>query len=181
MTQTLAIDRPPVAKEATVSRPGSTKHATVSASALAQHLDCSRTYIQKLEAEGVLHRDGGGFDLDASRIAYLRYLRRERHQSPRSEADAAFTSAKTRLMQLRIAEKEKVLMETEECFWFLERLVGMFRTGLGSLPAQVGGHDLQMRRRVERYCFDILDGISKEALMMAEKYEHEIEGYDEAG
>ena len=31
---------------------------TVSASVLAQHLDCSRTYIGKLEAEGVIQRQG---------------------------------------------------------------------------------------------------------------------------
>ena len=47
---------------------------------LALHLDCSRTYIGKLEAEGVFHRapDGSGFDLDASRAAYLRFVRREK-------------------------------------------------------------------------------------------------------
>ena len=93
MAETVTIDRPP--KEA-VSRPRSAKFVTVSASALALHLDCSRTYIGKLEAEGVLHRapDGGGFPLDQSRVAYLRYLRRERRQSPRSEADADFQRAK---------------------------------------------------------------------------------------
>ena len=60
--------------------------ATVSASALALHLDCSRTYIGKLEAEGVIQRQGDGFPLDQSRVACLRYLRRERQQSPRNEA-----------------------------------------------------------------------------------------------
>ena len=60
------------------------KPATVSASALALHLDCSRTYIGKLEAEGVIQRQGDGFPLDQSRVAYLRYLRRERQQSPRT-------------------------------------------------------------------------------------------------
>ncbi len=35
--------------------------ATVSASVLTQHLDCSRTYIGKLEAEGVIQRQGDGF------------------------------------------------------------------------------------------------------------------------
>src|SRR5215831_19312087 len=48
--------------------------ATVSASALALHLDCTRTYIGKLEAEGVIQRQGGGFPLDQSRVAYLLYL-----------------------------------------------------------------------------------------------------------
>ena len=76
---TRTIDRPPAARAA-VSRVRSTKSPTVSASALALHLDCSRTYVGKLEAEGVLHRgpDGVGFDPDASRVAYLRFLRRER-------------------------------------------------------------------------------------------------------
>ena len=46
MPGTVTVDRPPVAKGA----------ATVSASALALHLDCSRTYIDKLEAEGVIQR-----------------------------------------------------------------------------------------------------------------------------
>ena len=54
MTETVGTDRPSVAKP--VSRPRSAKPATVSASALALHLDCSRTYIGKLEAEGVIQR-----------------------------------------------------------------------------------------------------------------------------
>jgi hypothetical protein len=45
MAETIAIDPPPVAKP-----------ATVSATALAQHLDCSRTYIGKLE--GLIQRPG---------------------------------------------------------------------------------------------------------------------------
>ncbi len=86
IAETVAIARPPVAKP--VSRRRSAKSATVSASALAQHLDCSRTYIGKLEAEGAIQRQGDGFPLDQSRVAYLRYLRRERRHSPRMEADA---------------------------------------------------------------------------------------------
>ena len=59
MAETVGTDR--VAKP--VSRPRSRKPATASASALALHLDCSRTYIGKLEAEGVIERQGGGFPL----------------------------------------------------------------------------------------------------------------------
>jgi hypothetical protein len=77
MPETATVEGPPIAK-ATV---------TVSASALAMHLDCSRVYIGKLE-EGVIPRQGDGFPLDQGRVAYLRYLRRERQQSPRGEADA---------------------------------------------------------------------------------------------
>jgi hypothetical protein len=92
MPATIAVDHPPVAKGA----------ATVSASALAQHLDCSRAYVGKLEAEGLIQRQGDGFPLDPSRVAYLRRLRRERQQSPRAEADAAHVAIKTEMLQLRL-------------------------------------------------------------------------------
>jgi len=83
---------------------------TISASALARHLDCSRAYVDKLEAEGVIKRQGDGFPLDLSRVAYLRYLRRERQQSPRSEADAAHVAVKTEMLQLRLMEKKPELV-----------------------------------------------------------------------
>jgi hypothetical protein len=50
MPETVTVDGTPVAKGA----------ATVSASALALH----RTYISKLEAEGVIQRQGDGFPPD---------------------------------------------------------------------------------------------------------------------
>jgi hypothetical protein len=90
MTETVA----PVAKP--VPRPRSRKAETVSASALALHLDCNRACVGKLEAEGVIQRHSGGLPLDQSRIAYLRYLRRERRQSPCSEADADHVKVKNR-------------------------------------------------------------------------------------
>jgi hypothetical protein len=90
-----------------MARPPPKAAATVSASVLARHLDCTRTYIGKLEAEGVIQRHGDGFPLDQSRVAYLRYLRRERRQSPRSQADAEHTAAKAELLRIRIAEKQK--------------------------------------------------------------------------
>jgi hypothetical protein len=65
MAETATNDRSSVAKP--VSRLRSRKPATVSASALAQHLDCSRAYISKLEDEGVIQRQGDGFPLDQSR------------------------------------------------------------------------------------------------------------------
>jgi len=40
----------------------------------------------------VIQRHGDGFDVDAARVAYLRFLRRERQKSPRHEADTPPTS-----------------------------------------------------------------------------------------
>ncbi len=117
-----AIDSPSVAKP--VSRPRSRKPASVSASALALLLDCSRTYIGKLEAEGVIQRHGDGFPLDQSRLAYLRYLRRERRQSLQNAAAAEFTAAKAELIRIRIAEKKRDLIPQEEAFGQMEQQRG---------------------------------------------------------
>ena len=70
---------------------------TVSAAALALHLNCSRTYIGQLEAEGVIQRQGDDFPLDQSRVAYLRFLRREHRRSRRAEADADHVKVKTEI------------------------------------------------------------------------------------
>jgi hypothetical protein len=125
MPETVAIDGPPVAKGA----------ATVSASVLALHLDCSRAYIGKLEAEGVIRRQGDGFPLDQSRVAYLRYLRRERRQSPRSEADATLAHAKAEMLQLKLAQQKKELVLKTDADELIAALTGVVLTALSSLPA----------------------------------------------
>src|SRR3954466_13677781 len=120
MPETVPVDRPPVA-----SRPRSRKPATVSASALALHLDGSRTYVGKLEAEGVIQRQGGGFPLDQSRVAYSRYLRRERQQALRSEADAAHAKARTELLQIRIMEKKRELVRQDDVNELIDQIAGI--------------------------------------------------------
>jgi hypothetical protein len=88
---------------------------------LVLHLDCSRTYIDKLEAEGVIQREGDGFLLNQSRVAYLRYLRRERRQSPRSEADADHIKVKTEMLQLRLMEKKRELVRRADVDALIDR------------------------------------------------------------
>ena len=147
MTETVNSDGSTVTKPA--ARPRSRKPATVSASALALHLDCSRTYIGKLEADGVIQRQGDGFLLDQNRVAYLRYLRRERQQSPRTEADAAHAKAKTELLQIRIEEKQHTLVRRDAHEAMIDQMAGLVLTKLGGWPARVGGADLGVRRRAE--------------------------------
>jgi hypothetical protein len=125
MPETVTVDGTPVAKGA----------ATVSASALALHLDCSRTYIGKLEAEGVLRRQGDGFPLDQSRIAYLRYLRRERRQSLRAKADADHVKVETEMLQLCLMEKKRELVRMDGQR-LIDGICGVVLTHLSSLPAR---------------------------------------------
>jgi hypothetical protein len=174
MTETVTIDRAPDAqpKPAKVERRGK---ATVSASALAVHLDCSRAYICKLEAEGVIERQDDGFPLDQSRISYLRYLRRERQRSPRSEADVAFQNAKTKLIEMRISERERATIPMTEVTETIDQIVGVMLTHLGGMPARVAGHDLQLRRKVEAVVFETRLAISEAAGKMADQRDEPAE------
>jgi hypothetical protein len=172
MTGTIATNGRSSVTKAAASRRQSTKPVTVSTSTLAAHLDCHRTYIQKLEAEGVLRRarDGGGFPLDQSRVAYLRFLRRERKQSPRSEADAEFQRAKSELIRIRIAEKQKTLIPLEEAVGHMDEVVGLFLTHLSGFAARCGGRDLVVRRAIDQAVHDLRVEISEAASKLADKY-----------
>jgi hypothetical protein len=165
MTETVA----PVAKP--VFRRRSRKPATVSASALALHLDCSRTYIGKLEAEGVIQRQGEGFPLDQSRVAYLRYLRRERQQSPRAAADAEHALAKAALLRIRIEEKQRTLVRRSDVDALIDGIAGVTLTALSSLPARCAPRgDLAIRRNIERVVFEVRTEIANVCQEMADKH-----------
>jgi hypothetical protein len=160
MPETVTVDGPPVTK-------GS---ATVSASALALHLDCSRTYVGKLEAEGVIQRQGGGFPLDLSRAAYLRHLRRERQQSPRSQADAAHVAVKTEMLQLRFMEKKRELVRRADVDELIDGIAGVLLTHLSSLPVRCAPRgDLVIRRSIERVVFEVRTEIAKVCQQIADK------------
>jgi phage terminase Nu1 subunit (DNA packaging protein) len=169
MTETVTIARRTADKP--VSRRRSAKPATVSASALALHLDCSRAYIGKLEAEGVIQRQRGGFPLDQSRVAYLRYLRRERRQSSRGEADADYVKVKTEMLQLRLMEKRRELVLQEDVNELVDGLCGVVLTHLSSMPARCAPRgDLAIRRNIERVVFEVRTEIANICQQMADKH-----------
>jgi hypothetical protein len=168
MTGTAAIDRPPVAEP--VSRRRSAKPATISASALAQHLDCSRTYIGKLEADGVIQRQGDGFPLDRSRVDYLRYLRREHWRSPRTGADADHVKVQDRDAATEADGKEARTGAQGGCRCTDHDIAGVTLTALSSLPARCAPRgDLAIWRSIERVVFEVRTEIANVCQQMADK------------
>jgi len=107
----------------------------VSATALAQWLDCSRQYLRSIEAQGVIERKPQGFALQPTIVRYVKFLRRERTISSRAEADSAFATAKTEMLQLRIAEKCRALIPRSEVDETLDAIAGIVTTHLGGMAA----------------------------------------------
>jgi hypothetical protein len=159
-----------MAETVTIDRPFAAKPATAGASALALHLDCSRTYIGKLEADGVIQRQGDAFPLDQNRVAYLRYLRRARRQSPRSEADADHVKVKTEMLQLRLMEKRRELVRRADVDALIDGIAGVTLTALSSLHARCAPRgDLAIRRAIERVVFEVRTEIANTCLKMADR------------
>ena len=127
----------------------------VTATALGKHLDLTIQRIKQLANEGVIEQLlNGRFDQDACRIAYLRWLRAPERRIQRSKVDADFIKAKTELIAIRVREKKRELMPTEEAIADMEQLIGIVLTEMSSMPALIGGSDLQLRRKVEKAVFD---------------------------
>ena len=132
------------------------------------HLDCSRTYIGKLKAEGVILRQGDGFPLDQSRVAYLRYLRRERQQSPRSEADADHVKVKTEMLQLRLMEKKRELVRRADVDALIHQIAGTVLTHLSCMSARCA-RDMVVRRNIDAVVTEIRREISEACSKMADE------------
>ena len=164
MTASANNDGRPVA-----SRPRSRTPATVNASALALHLDCSRAYIGKLDAEGVIQRQGDGYPLDQSRVAYLRHLRRERRQSPRSEADADHVRAKTEMLQMRLMEKRRELVRRDEVDALIDELAGITLTHLSGMAARCS-RDMQVRRNIDAVVDQVRRKLAAAAFAKADEW-----------
>jgi hypothetical protein len=96
----------------------------------------------------VIQRQGDGFPLDQSRVAYLRYLQRERRQSPRTEADAAHAKTKTELLQIRIMEKQRALVRRDAVDELIDQIAGTVLTHLSGMAARCS-RDMTIRRNID--------------------------------
>ena len=103
---------------------------------------------------------------------------RERQRSPRSEADVAFQNAKTKLIEMRISERERATIPMTEVTETIDQIVGVMLTHLGGMPARVAGHDLQLRRKVEAVVFETRLAISEAAGKMADQRDEPAEPAD---
>jgi hypothetical protein len=161
MTETLAEP---------VARPRSRKPVTVSAAALALHLDLTRQRVGVLADEQVFERlPHGGFDLDASRVAYIRFLRRERRQSPRHEAEAEHVAAKAALLRIRIAEKRRELVCREDVNELIDGIAGVVLTHLGGMAARCS-RDVAVRRNIDAVVDQVRREIASACLAKADEW-----------
>ena len=119
----------------------------------------------------MIQRQGDGFPLDQSRVAYLRYLRREHRRSPRAQADADHVKVKTEMLQLKLMQSRRELMRRADVDALIDGIAGVTLTALSSLPARCAPRgDLATRRSIERVVFEVRTEIAKVCQNMADKH-----------
>jgi hypothetical protein len=166
----LQLHRP---SEPARSRPKQHQRAgliAVSGRKLAAHLDLSLQRVTQLtNVEHVITKlPNGKYDLDACRVAYVRWLRDPERRTARSKADSEFVKAKTALIELRVLEKKRVLIEFEEAMEVAEKIVATTNVALGGLAARVGGSDMNLRRRIDDVVFEVRTEIADQYQAFAE-------------
>ena len=116
----------------------------------------------------MIQRQGDGFPLDQSRIAYIHFLRRERKLSPRGEAEAEHALAKAALLRIRIAEKQRELVPRADFDAVIDEIAGVALTHLSGMAARCS-NDLAVRRKIDAVVYEVRKEMAKVALEMADK------------
>ena len=122
---------------------------------LAKHLDLSQQRINQLADEHMIDRCpiGASIRMLAALPICAGYVHRS-GACNEARWTVDFVKAKTELIAIRVREKKRELMMTEEALADMEQLIGIVLTEMSSMPALIGGSDLQLRRKVEKCVFD---------------------------
>ncbi|XIA64773.1 hypothetical protein ACFIOY_39365 [Bradyrhizobium sp. TZ2] len=123
--------------------------------------------VRQLSKEGWIEKQGRDqFYLVDVVQGYIRYRNDSERRATKSAAANRVSDARAREVELRIAERERRLVELSEMIALADKLVGMFRAEMSGLPARVT-RDLQIRRTIETAINDILDRIADAATASA--------------
>lgn len=129
-----------------------------SLSACASHLDLTRQRVTALANDGILTRkEDGTFDLDESRIAYVRFLRQAAsRRAINGDSGAKLREARAREIELRIAREAGDLVLIEDVESVIQEATTIFVSELNALPAACT-RDPALRKVIEEKVGDAID------------------------
>jgi hypothetical protein len=121
----------------------------LTAGALGALFGVSRKWIEKLAEDAVIERAGKGrYPLGPAVRGYLAWLKSDQRRGSRTAADGRLRDARAREIELRIAERKRALIETDEALATLDEIIGAIRAEASGLPASLT-RDLDLRDRIE--------------------------------
>ena len=122
---------------------------SVSASEVARHLDLSAQRFGVMVNDGVFKRaTKGRFDIDACRIAYIRWLRAAPQRNSRSAATSRIQEVKLRTLELNLAREEGELIPLNDVELTVEDILSTYVSELAGLAASCT-RDMAVRAAIE--------------------------------
>ena len=141
----------------------------VTANSLATHLGCTRQNIARLTAEAVIEqRSDGCYDQTASRLRYIKHLRSDNRRSPRTQADADHVRVKIEMLQLRLMEKQRMLVRREDANALLDEICGVVLTHLSGMAARCS-RDMIVRRNIDAAVHQVRTEMAQVCIRMADE------------
>src|SRR5689334_9048038 len=135
---------------------------------MAHLLGVSRQMLERLEESGHVRRASvNTWRVVDTLQGALRHARSQR--SEKSVAEAELRRAKTRAVELTIAERAGRLLELEEAMQVNTEMVAAFVNELDAMPAGFARRDLSLRRELETYIRDMRQRLAKSLRETGEK------------
>jgi transcriptional antiterminator Rof (Rho-off) len=89
----------------------------------------------------------------------------------RTQADADHVRVNTEMLQLRLMERKRELVRTDEVTAMIDDVIGVVLTAMSCLPARCAPRgDLATRRAIERVVFEVRIEIANIAQQKADEY-----------
>jgi len=140
----------------------------VPATAAAALIKVTPRRLQQLVKEGWITRAGrGGYSVVGVVHGYIDFLQDEARRSSKSASASRVTDARTREIELRIAEKEAnhLAEGREAAIAGVDLIIGGLRADLTAAPARITS-DLEVRRKIET----VIDAALRAAAKRASAY-----------
>lgn len=152
---------------------------TVSGEELATLLGVEVRTIRNLAAAGTITRlDRNQYPLAESIRGIIAVAKKSSRNSVLEKEQAALLAGRRKLVELRLAEEERRLIEISEAESVLDDIVGTFRSGLDSLAPRIS-RDPEMRRKIKAETDRILQAASDKFSQLAHGNTYVKEAGDE--
>lgn len=105
--------------------------------------------VNQLVSAGYIQRPKRGFTTIVSAVqGYIRFLKDDARKNTKSEAASRATDARAEEIQLRVAERKRLLIPREDAELAMDLVVGEVNKVFTGLPARIT-RDVRLRREVE--------------------------------
>jgi hypothetical protein len=112
--------------------------------------------VRQLAKEGWITKTGKNqYHLNDVVQGYIRYRNDADRRATKSASSTRVSDARAREIELRVAERERRLVQLDDAVAIIEELCGMFRTAMSGFAARIT-RDLQFRKQIDAAVNDIL-------------------------